>query len=108
MTERLVRIIVVEPGKAPQIQEVVDQLETYQQLVDGYIEVVPMSDGTVLVCNEEGKFDDLKLNWWCPYLCDVLRGTFFIAGQTNAAGDWESVTDEEIAVWLKRLAEGRY
>lgn len=35
------------------------QLKELQDLVEGWIEVIPLSDGTLLVVNEEGKFNKL-------------------------------------------------
>lgn len=32
-------------------------LEELQKYVDGYIEIIPMDDGNILVVNEEGKYD---------------------------------------------------
>ena len=32
------------------------ELEEVQKLVDGYVEVVPYTDGRVMIVNEEGKF----------------------------------------------------
>ncbi len=35
------------------------QLKELQEIVGGYIEIVPTKDGRIMVCNEEGKLDDI-------------------------------------------------
>ncbi len=37
-------------------------LEELQKIVDGYIELVRLSDGRVMVCNEDGKSRNLPMN----------------------------------------------
>ena len=50
MKENL-RILMVEPRKAPYEASVPHELSAMQQAVGGLIEVVRNSDGTLLVCN---------------------------------------------------------
>ena len=38
-----------------EIRDVEDKLEVYQELVDGYIEVYPLTENLIIVINEEGK-----------------------------------------------------
>ncbi len=38
------------------------QLKELQEIVGGYIEIVPTKDGRIMVCNEEGKLDGLPRN----------------------------------------------
>ena len=39
------------------------QLEELNAIVSGYIEVVYLPDGRLLVCNEDGKHKRLAINW---------------------------------------------
>ena len=51
-----IKVVVVEPMKAPEVREIPATLKAYQELVGGYIECVyPFKDAVALVCNEEGK-----------------------------------------------------
>lgn len=37
-------------------------LEQLQEIVGGYIEIIPLAEGTMMVLNEEGKLDGLPYN----------------------------------------------
>ena len=54
MTDENIRVLKVAPGKAPEAVAIPNTLEAMQQMVGGYIEVIPLED-VCLVCNEEGK-----------------------------------------------------
>lgn len=56
-------------------------LEELQRFVCGYMEVVTLSDGRLLVLNEEGKIDGLPYNVEATLLvADVLLPGDYIAG----------------------------
>ena len=58
-----IAVLVVEPGKEPYVKEIDSGLESLQHEVGGYIEAIyPYEDPVALVCNEEGKLEDLPLN----------------------------------------------
>ena len=99
MSEQKLRVLVVEPGKLPAIQEIDGSLESMQRLVGGYIQAVyPFDDPVALICNEEGKLLGLPMNRTLrdergvPY--DIVCGTFFLAG--IAEDDFASLTDRQI------------
>ena len=52
---KLLRVLMVEPHKAPFEMTVADQLDDLQETVGGLIEVIGNGDGTLIVCNEESK-----------------------------------------------------
>ena len=55
------------------VVEVENKLEVLQKEVGGYIEVLPCaSDGTVIICNEEGKINNLPVNR--SVFTDIHRG----------------------------------
>lgn len=101
VTNNLIRVVVVEPGRKPYESEVINTLRGQQTAVNGYIEHINNGDGTYLVCNEEGKLQGLPANR--RYNGDILVGPFFIAG----AGDYElcSLSDEQAAAYMERFAE---
>ena len=100
MKENL-RILMVEPHKAPYEASVPHELTAMQQTVGGLIEVVRNGDGTLLVCNEEGKLLGMEGNRRIPG--DVLTGPFFVVG---AAGEtFRSLTEEELERYRERFAE---
>jgi len=51
-----------EVGKKPYIKEIPNKLEEMQKLIGGYIEVVSLINGLIVVCNEEGRLMNLPIN----------------------------------------------
>ncbi len=93
------KILIVEPHKQPYCKDISGTLEELQAIVGGYIQAIyPFDDPVALVCNEEGKLNDLPSN---RLLCDksgrvydIICGTFFLVGL--GAEDFISLTDTEI------------
>lgn len=77
------KVIVLRPHQKACIEEIDNDLASYQNLVGGYIEIIaPFSDGVVLVCNEEGKINGLPLNRAIRdedgNVLDIIAGTAFL------------------------------
>ena len=77
------RILKIEPERKPERADIPDTLEAMQEVVDGYIQAVyPFEEPVALICNEEGKLNDLPLNrtLWDEdgTLYDIISGTFFL------------------------------
>lgn len=63
MKEKVIKVLLVEPGKKPRAIEIENTLEAKQQVVGGAIEqLLPWRDEVALICNEEGKGQGLPLN----------------------------------------------
>lgn len=45
----IIKILKVEPDKAPQVIEIPNKLEEMQKIVGGYIEVFPLADDVAIV-----------------------------------------------------------
>ncbi len=59
-----IKVLIIEPGQEPRPAEIINDLYTLQDIVDGYIEIThPNDDGSVAVIfNEEGKLRGLSPN----------------------------------------------
>lgn len=57
------RILVVEPSKKPEVQEIDGTLSAMQKLVGGPIQAIyPFGDPVALVANDKGKLLGLPMN----------------------------------------------
>lgn len=99
--ENVLRAVYVEPNKPAYETEIENTLKALQCAVGGYIEAVSISDGISLVCNEEGKLDNLPGNRRIGN--DIIAGAFVIVG--NGEEDFRSLTDEETNKYLKEFAQ---
>lgn len=72
-----IKVAVIPVDEAPYMKVIPNTLEAFQGLVEGYIEVVPLKYGALMVLNEEGKFDEA---YNCDYFDDELCGTVVICG----------------------------
>ena len=100
------RIVKVEPGKPVEICEIDGSLESMQEVVGGYIEVLhPWKSRICLVCNEEGKIRRLKPNRRIFYdggVKDIIFGTFFFC---RAAGEELISLTEGEAEYVKDVVD---
>ncbi len=100
-----IKILVVEPCKAPYAAEITVGLQSLQQLVGGLIQVLyPFEDsGAAIIVNDEGKL--MRLPWNRPLfdedgnIYDVLAGTFLVVGLSE--DDFGSLTDEQIIIYTE-------
>ena len=101
--DNLMKVVFVEPHRPPYIAEVTDGLESLQQAVGGLIEFVYNSDGTVIVCNEEGKLIGMDGNRRIGDGTSVIAGQFFVVGTVGE--ELRSLTEEEVMIYMDRFAE---
>ena len=78
-------VLMVEPGKTPYQATIGADLKSLQQVVGGYIEsIAPYDDPVAIVCNEEGKLEQLPFNRGLRdesgNLYDYIAGNFMIVG----------------------------
>ena len=95
------RVLMVEPHKAPYEAKIRDDLADLQKAVGGYIEIVSNGDGTLIVCNEEGKLNGMEGNRRIE--SDVIAGPFFVVGEQGE--DFRSLTEDELAKYKERFKE---
>lgn len=87
----LINVVVIARGKAPYMTTITNKLECYQSIVSGNIEVVPVSDHTVILCDDEGKLKGKPANRY--FKNDVICGTFIIIGTDGK--NLRSLTSQE-------------
>lgn len=81
---KTLEVLLVEPGKQPQMTTIGGDLKSLQDAVGGSIEAAYFFEDVVLVCNEEGKNLGLPLNRSIrdenekPF--EIIAGTFFLCG----------------------------
>lgn len=100
--ENLIRILYVEPGKEPVITEVKNELRSLQQAVQGWIEVVPLDNDTLLICNEEGKLQGMQGNRRLAG-GTVIAGPFLVVG--DGGEDFCSLTDAQTEYYREQFQE---
>ena len=99
---KTLHVLRVEPGKAPEEKDIGSDLNSLQAEVDGLIECVYMDDGAIIVVNEEGKLNGMKMN---RRLGDnILCGPFFIV-RDNGEGDFTSLTDAQMDYYKNCFAQ---
>lgn len=102
MAEKLT-VVMVEPHKAPYVTEIENELSALQKAVGGYIETVYNGDGTIIICNEEGKLKGLEGNRRIHDGNSVIAGTFFVVGDDGE--DFRSLTESEAVKYMDRFKE---
>ena len=94
-----IKVLVLEPKKAPYVKEVRDTLDTWQDLVGGWIEVTyPFDDDVVVVGNEEAKLVGMEGNRHINGA--VYAGPIILVGDTGY-GEFRGLTDEEITKYTE-------
>ena len=102
------RILVVEPGRRPEVREIDGSLKSMQKIVGGYIQAMyPFDDSVAMVCNDDGKMMNLPANRGLRdkngQIYDIVVGTFFLCGAPADSDHFTSLTPEQIEQYRKRF-----
>lgn len=102
------RILVVEPGKVPEVREIPGGLEEMQKIVGGLIQAIyPFPEEIALICNEEGMLLGLPPNrgLWdeTGVLYDIVCGTFFLCGAPSDSESFSGLTTEQVTELERRF-----
>ena len=96
-------ILLIEPGKSPVPATIESTLKAIQSAVGGCIEAVyPFEEPIALICNEEGKLQNLPPNRLLRHpetgmVYDVICGTFFLCSAPPDSEHFESLSPKQIA-----------
>lgn len=93
MKEKKIRCLKVEPGKAPEACELINELAALQEAVGGLIELLDMEEigngaYVTMLCNEEGNLNGMEGNR--RWQNDIICGTFYVMA-SNAEGELVSL-----------------
>ena len=101
MPERIKVIIKRPDEKVGHVTNILNTLESLQNHVKGHIETIPLTGDTVIICNEEGKINNMSRNFlYGNPLLDVIRGPVIVCGVNGE--DFTDVTFN-IQVWKSLL-----
>lgn len=101
-----IKVLIIKPGKRPQVHEIGTDLKDMQAVVGGYIqEYQPFDDEAAIICNDEGKLRGLTLNR-AVYaangkLTDIVAGTFFICNAPITSETFQSLSREQLEKYEK-------
>lgn len=56
------------------------ELEAFQKLVDGYIEVIRLPDGSAMIVNEDGKMKEMPINKAASLICMMKNRPEMLVG----------------------------
>jgi len=106
---KTIRVLIVEPEKAPYAAEIQAGLAALQEKVEGLIQALyPFDDPVAVIANDEGKL--LGLPWNRPLfdeegnIYDILVGTFLVTGLTE--DDFGALSDEQIQKYTEVFRMG--
>jgi len=94
-----IKVLVVEPGRSPDVREISSSLHGMQDVIGGYLQTIPLDKNNIIVCNAAGKADNLAANMriFIPNEVDeFIYGPFLVAGYDMRNQDFTSINEEGI------------
>jgi len=90
------QIIRKHPGQPAEFAQIVDgSLKSLQAEVGGYIQAIPLFEGIILICNEEGKIMGLDDNFPVQFrVTDMICGNAIFVREDGS--DFGSVAEGDI------------
>ena len=104
MKEKEIKVVKVEPLKAPTIDTIINDLDHLQKAISigapsqGLIEFVYLEDNVSILCNEEGKLIGLEPNRRLGE--DILCGVFYLVAE-DKNGNLKSLTHAQQDKYLR-------
>ena len=88
------RVLVREPINQPlQLKDIEGTFEDFQELVGEFIEIVPITDDIVCICNEKGAEQELGNNFYDDKLGWVMGTCVFTSTKDR---EFTSLSDKQI------------
>ena len=93
-----IKVIIKRPDeKKGHVTSISNTLENLQRNVEGLIETYTLFGDTIIICNEEGKLQNLPINCVCGG--ELFVGTIIVCGRDEA--EFCDVPGEALALWKK-------
>lgn len=108
-----ITVLVKQPGKSARVSEIENTLQSFQEVVEGNLEAVPLSYDVLLshipdicaLCNDKGKINNMKANFLIGNIwngCyDVICGPVVFAGVEGE--ETVSLTEKQISMIKKAI-----
>lgn len=102
----MLQVVFKKPNEKPEKMEIEHTLEKLQELVDGYIEIVPANNdkSILMIVNEEGKLRGLEPNIWIGNTC-IVGNVIFVQNRND--GEFHSLTDDMVKAIIRLLSEDK-
>ena len=90
------KVVIKRVGQMGEVIEVENTLETWNDIVGGWIQTFPLASDMLIICNEEGKLKGLEPNVEIVVgeCSELIVGDFAIVKQ--GYDDFEGLDDEQI------------
>lgn len=108
MKEREIKVLKIEPKKAPEVVVLKNELRKLQKAVSidapeiGLIEIIEIDSDVCILCNEEGKLIGLEPNR--RFCNDIICGVFYLTGQDYENGHLKSLPENLMEYYSKLFA----
>lgn len=108
-----ITVLIKQPGKSARVSEIENTLQSFQEVVEGNIEQIPLSYDVLLshipdicaLCNDEGKINHMPANFLMGNIyngCyDIVCGPVVFAGVNG--DDTVSLTERQISMIKKAI-----
>lgn len=93
-----ISVVVKRVGEKAKQVKILNDLRIIQNIVDGFIETVYMGNGIYLVCNEEGKLEELEPNFALGN--DIIVGNVVFVGSDGE--EFTSLNENQISILKKK------
>ncbi|WP_158276324.1 DUF3846 domain-containing protein [Bifidobacterium callitrichidarum] len=108
--DRMLRAVICRPGENATVENIDNSLASLQQLVEGYIEVIPLDPGIVAICNEEGSFRGKPCRIIREFGVNraVVFGTFIIVASDPTHAGFRSLSEEQTMEYSDRFHDAEF
>lgn len=104
----MIKVIVKDPGKDPEVMEIQNDLKVLQELVGGYVQSVTMADDLMMLMDDDGRMKGKNANVFFTKYDDFIFGPVVFTGVNGK--EFASISDKYlegipgvIPVWIPEI-----